>query len=101
MVVISFKQYGTLLATRALARDIYPDIACKIQNDTMVILDWEGVQMVTLSFSDEIFGLLFKNVGFTDFKQRTHFTNITPGISLVLSTAISMRTKHPLGETVD
>jgi len=55
-------QYGTFLATRSKARQAREHLEGKIQgagSGTVVIVDFDGVEAMTISFADEFLGKFY------------------------------------------
>jgi hypothetical protein len=95
MVTVKFSNYGSLLSTRALAVDVSKIIEHSIESAGYAVLDFGGVTMVSLSFSDELFGRLIKKFGLDALKSKTHFVNASTSIKTVVSQAISLNRTIP------
>lgn len=58
-----------------------------------VIIDFEGIPIVSSSFADELFGRLFLELGPMDFGRRCEFRNIDPTVQRLIDRAILQRMK--------
>lgn len=96
MVTIKFCDYGFQLSTRTKAIEVSSSIIMVIEERGSAVLDLNGVQMVSLSFSDELFGRLIKRYGFEVFKSKTHFINVSSPVGVVISSAIKMNITVPV-----
>jgi anti-anti-sigma regulatory factor len=81
------EQHGTVLAGRGLATAIREEVEHLIADGTEVILDFEGVEAVSPSFADEVFGKLVAAVG----EEAITFTGMTPQLKKVATMAKSGR----------
>lgn len=58
-----------------------------------IVLDFEGVGVVTSSFADEVFGRLFVMMGPRAFMTRIRMTNVDPTVEGLIDRAILQRTR--------
>lgn len=92
---IVFREFGTSLGTRHLGRIAKKELDDIFDNtDDRIIFDFFGVNLVTNSFADEIFGKKIIEVGFKEFKDRTTFKNVNPFIEICIRKAIMNRIKE-------
>lgn len=56
-----------------------------------LILDWEGIPLVSSSFADEVIGKLFVELGFTAFTSRVGHTGTEPLVASLLDRAVMQR----------
>lgn len=56
---INFKDYGSSLVSRLHGREIFKMNHGVITNSKIIVLDFDGVNMITLSFATEFFDSLF------------------------------------------
>ncbi len=95
MVTINFSQYGSCLATRELGHELAILVQHYIDLDEHVQFDFKGVQVVTLSFSDELFGTLVLSMGLDRLKKNTNFSNTSDSVKAVLGAAIGLNKTTP------
>lgn len=76
MVVFKFKEIGNNLGTRILGVKVREQLLSLIQNNEKVILDFEGVNVVSNSFADECLAKLLLSMSFDELKRRTTFVSI-------------------------
>jgi len=90
---ISFNEFGTVLATRALGARIRADILESLKNDNLVTFDLQGVTILSNSFADECFAKLLFDIEFDVLKAKTTFKNTTADIQHIISYAFKDRLK--------
>lgn len=59
-IIINFSKYGSGLASRLQSRQIFLENECIIKKSDSLILDFENINMITLSFATEFFDNLKK-----------------------------------------
>lgn len=92
---ILFNEYGASLGTRHLGRIVKADLDnIFIESNEKIILDFNGVNLVTNSFADEVFGKKIAEVGFDEFKERTTFRNLNPFLEMCIKKAIVNRVRE-------
>ncbi len=76
MVVFKFKEIGDNLGTRMLGEKVRQQLLPIIQNNDKVVLDFEGVNVVSNSFADECLAKLLLIMPFEELKSRTTFVSV-------------------------
>ncbi len=76
MVVFKFREIGDNLGTRLLGEKVRQQLLPIIQNNDKVVLDFEGVNVVSNSFADECLAKLLLIMTFEDLKSRTTFVSV-------------------------
>lgn len=76
MKVFKFKEIGENLGTRILGKKVRDILLPMIEENDMVILDFEGVNVVSNSFADECLAKLLLVMPFDTLKSRTTFVSI-------------------------
>ena len=76
MVTFKFNQFGENLGTRILGADVRNQLLPLIEGDEKVVLDFEGVDVVSNSFADECLAKLLLTMSLDDLKQRTTFRGL-------------------------
>lgn len=71
--------YGNVLTGRAAAGELVERVLEQLSRGDSVELDFEGVQAVSPSFADELFGKLGTRVRL----DRLHFTHLSPHLEYV------------------
>lgn len=74
--VFKFISFGENLGTRILGERVRQDLIVAIESSECVVLDFEGVNVVSNSFADECIAKLIPILGFDKLKQKTTFRNI-------------------------
>lgn len=74
--VFKFRSFGENLGARGLGEKVRQDLIATIESSECVILDFEGVNVVSNSFADECIAKLIPILGFNKLKQKTTFRNI-------------------------
>ena len=67
--------------------------------DRSVVLDFDGVGVISSSFADEVFGRLFVDMGPRAFMTRIEMRNVDPTVEGLIDRAIVQRTKLGNGNT--
>ena len=76
MVTFKFNQYGEYLGTRQLGASVREQLLPLINGEEKVVLDFEGVDVVSNSFADECLAKLLLIMSLDDLKQRTTFQGL-------------------------
>ena len=76
MIVFKFKDFGENLGTRMLGSSVRERLLPLILNNDKVVLDFEGVDVVSNSFADECIAKLLLQMTLEELKQKTTFKNI-------------------------
>lgn len=76
MVTFKFNQFGEYLGTRMLGENVREKLLPLISGKEKVILDFEGVDVVSNSFADECLAKLLLTMSLDDLKQRTTFRGL-------------------------
>ena len=76
MVVFKFNQFGEYLGTRMLGASVREQLIPLIDGNDKVVLDFEGVDVVSNSFADECLAKLLLTKSLDELKQRTTFRGL-------------------------
>lgn len=76
MITFKFNQFGEYLGTRMLGASVREQLLPLIDGEEKVILDFEGVDVVSNSFADECLAKLLLTRSLEDLKQRTTFRGL-------------------------
>jgi STAS-like domain of unknown function (DUF4325) len=60
-----------------------------------IVIDFEGVPLVSSSYADEVFGKIFSGLGPISFTQSFAFKNIDPLVEQLINKAIVQRMTDP------
>lgn len=91
-MVIEMKEFGRSLVTRASGRSAYQKIAPVVMSATeRVVFDFAGVDTITNSFADEVFGRMVFETGMDELRARTTFRGIAPFSARVVRHAMDLR----------
>lgn len=88
--MIEMRTFGSSLVTRGAGRAAYEAIA-HVMGTEDIVFDFDGVDTITNSFADEVFGRLAYELGMDTLRKRTRFVNIAPFWSKVVRNAIDTR----------
>jgi anti-sigma regulatory factor (Ser/Thr protein kinase) len=69
--------------------------------DHTLVIDWDGIQMISSSFADEFVGKLFVDLGPITFMSKVKQTNAMPVVQSLLDRAILQRTQQEMQATQD
>lgn len=91
-MVIKMKKFGRSLVTRASGRLAYEEVSPAVMSATdRVVFDFEGVDTITNSFADEVFGRMVFEMGMDELRARTTFRGIQPFFARVVRSAMDLR----------
>lgn len=94
-MIFQMKKFGTILSTRSLGKQVYASLYNNILHcDELLILDFDGIDAVTNSFADEVFGRLAEQIGLSELQKRTTFRNIDRISAISVRVAIDARSKE-------
>lgn len=91
MVTFEFIQFGRDLGTRQLGAQARLALLPLLQNHDKVVLDFEGVNVVSNSFADECIAKLLLEMSLEDLKKKTTFIGLNPIAKNSVLTAIQRR----------
>lgn len=91
MVTYNFKRIGENMGTRALGEKIRNDLVDMIEKNDKVVLDFEGVRVVSNSFADECLAKLTLYYPFDVIKQKTTFRGLNEFAKRTISVAFRRR----------
>ncbi|MGM9747929.1 MAG: STAS-like domain-containing protein [Candidatus Cryptobacteroides sp.] len=74
--IFKFKEIGENLGTRMLGEKVRNILIPLIEENNKVILDFEGVNVVSNSFADECLAKLLLQMSFDELKQKTTFVSV-------------------------
>lgn len=89
--MLELNKWGDFLGTRWLGGKVRTEIEELLELNDKVMIDCEGVDMLTNSFADEAVGKLAANLGKDDFQQQIRLLNVSPNVSPILRRAIAKR----------
>lgn len=94
-MVIKMNEFGTSLVTRVSGRRAYDEIMASTSDlSRKTTFDFEGVESITNSFADEVFGRIALERGFSEMRENTAFINIRPFWARVVRNAINNRAEE-------
>lgn len=98
MIVVKLKDFGTSLGSRVLGKEVSSLI--NFEKEDEIILDFQGVKMITSSFADEVVGKNCARLGLHNFFDKVQIVNSSEQIKLILKKAIIDRLveKHEIQE---
>lgn len=76
MTIFKFKDIGEALGTRQLGARVREMLLPLIEANDKVVLDFEGVSVVSNSFADECLAKLLLVMPFEELKRRTTFVSV-------------------------
>lgn len=93
MVEFKFSEYGTNFGTREQGAMLRAKLLPLIKGNERVILNFEGVNVVTNSFADECIAKLLLEMPLHELKARTTFRALTPMANTSILVALQRRYK--------
>lgn len=95
-MIIQMSRFGTALTTRQSGRAAFHIIEKETGGfSEAAIFDFEGVDSITNSFADEVFGKIVACLGIDRMRETTHFANVDHFSSFVIRNAIGRRAGLP------
>lgn len=91
VLTIVMREFGSALVTRKAGNAAYNAIVAKMVPDEVIVFDFDGVDTITNSFADEVFGRLAFELGMDELRKRTTFRNVSPFWARVIRTAMDTR----------
>lgn len=90
---IRMSDFGSSLCTRSSGRLVYSLIIDSLNDSksNRIVFDFSGVDSVTNSFADEVFGRLVCELGMDTLKSRTTFVNVKVFPAKVIRMAMNNR----------
>lgn len=88
-MIVKLKEFGTSLGSRVLGKEVSNMIDFEQENE--IILDFQGVKMVTSSFADEVVGKNCAKSDLHNFFSKVQIVNSSEQIKLILKKAIMDR----------
>lgn len=85
-MIVKLKEFGESLGSRVLGKEVSNMIGFEKEDE--IILDFEGVKMVTISFADEVIGKNCAKLGLHNFFKKVQIINTSEQIKLILKKAI-------------
>ena len=76
MVIFKFREVGDALGTRQLGVQVRERLLPLIESNDKVVLDFEGVSVVSNSFVDDCLAKLLLVMPFEELKRRTTFASV-------------------------
>ena len=76
MVTFKFKEISDALGTRQLGARVREKLLPLIESNDKVVLDYDGVSVVSNSFADECLAKLLLVIPFEELKRRTTFVSV-------------------------
>ena len=84
--------FGSRVAGRPLRQKLHNIIS--MADSTKIVIDFNGVPVVSSSFADEVFGKLFLQLGPVQFMQKLKLKNMQDTVEGLVNKAIAQRMQH-------
>ena len=91
MAIFKFVTIGENLGTRMLGEKVRNMLLPMIQTEEKVVLDFEGVNMVSNSFADECLAKLLLSMPLEELKRRTTFRGVNNFVRKNIAVAFKRR----------
>ena len=88
-MIIKLSEFGKSLGSRVLGKEVSGLIDFEKEDD--IVLDFDGVNMVTSSFADEVVGKTCVKLGLHNIFKKVQIVNSSEQIKLILKKAIMDR----------
>jgi hypothetical protein len=92
--VIKMKDFGETLGTRGLGERVREKVIAELRSDAnaKIVLDFDGVQVMTQSFGDELFRKLLTEVGQGQ-ASRVGFARVSDDVRAVLRYSLTTKSE--------
>lgn len=87
-------QYGDFLASRTLGKDARELVEEAVRSGGRIVVDFSGIDGISLSFADEFAGKLAANLGVDTLRATVRFHNAAEAVAGLLRMAIGNRTRE-------
>lgn len=88
-MIVRLKEFGTSLGSRVLGKAVSNMI--NFEKEDEIILDFDGIKLITSSFADEVVGKNCIKLGLHNFFKKVQIVNSSEQIKLILRKAIMDR----------
>ncbi len=88
------KKIGPNLSTRRAAASLREEL---VSSSEPVVIDFSGVELISHSFADELFGKLAEKFGLSVFRDRFHLAKLNDNDRMMLRTVVSDRLEPKAG----
>ena len=95
MKIFKFNQFGTNLGTRMLGASVRERLRPLFSDTEKVVLDFEGVDVVSNSFADECLAKLLLSMSLEELKQHTTFRGLNDFARKNIALAFKRRIYNP------
>lgn len=92
---IVLRQFGELLSTRAIGEDVRQLVESIVNGGGVARIDFTGVDGITISFADEVFGKLALKWGLERLRAAIRVRNADDEIARTISFAVNGRLSAP------
>ena len=93
-MIVKLKEFGTSLGSRVLGKEVSNMI--DFEKEEEIILDFNGIKLVTSSFADEVVGKNCAKLGLHNFFKKVQIVNSSEQIKFILKKAIMDRLQENL-----
>ena len=91
---LRLQEVGKVLGSRASGEQIRRQVEAWLQQGERVVLDFEGVEMATPSFTDELVGKLFLEWGPEALRERLRVVNVSPQTRALIRRMVDRRVRE-------
>ena len=84
---------GAAFGSRGGGQRVRTQIENLLRDREQIVLDFEGVGVISSSFADEVFGRLFADMGFSAFTRRIVMRHVDPTVGGLIDRAIEQRVR--------
>ncbi|ACM61771.1 uncharacterized protein DUF4325 [Caldicellulosiruptor bescii] len=91
--MIKLNEYGNIICSRENGEVVREKILKEIKNGNIVVINFEGVEMINHSFADEAFGKLLYDLSEDVLRNQIKFVNANDDIKGMIKMALMERHK--------
>lgn len=89
--MIKLNEYGNIICSRENGEVVREKILKEIKNGNIVVINFEGVEMINHSFADEAFGKLLYDLPVDVFKNQIKFIKANDDVKGIIKMAVAER----------
>lgn len=91
-MIVKMSDFGASLCTRVAGRKAYDEIMASTGSlSSPTVFDFSGVETITNSFSDEVFGRMVLGIGMDAMRSVTSFRNVDRFMAMVIRRSMDAR----------
>lgn len=88
-MILKIEKYSAVIANNEIGKSIYGDLLSLINRDEEnIVLDFEGISVMTTFCAKQIFGKLYLDLGGEKFYSIFSFKNVSEDLKIIIQNSI-------------